>query len=395
MNCCKEGSDIKNLDYGLYLDGVKKRSFVVSMQTAGRIMRPDLLKKKVYAYIIEVLHSSVDGDGLSIEALTVNKLINYYKSILNLSADMDDLTDSANSIDSDNDQTYDEISKEFLDLYKSTYIIEDKNEINIQIGQNVKPCIIKFDMKTIDWSKFAEYLDTKVNKICGIRPENNTDKQSNIYMIYIGANSLSNYYRMVKDANEPIWGFRNGPILNTIVQKYFHNKNNKIICFYDPNDENLMFYSSYKYIYSIRLSKKYWNIDSFPHTIFLKYITKINIKFNDLKISQNWSVKFIPRGLIIIDLMKIKNTKPNDSVFEKEINEIINNINYPNNFKTTSDQNSQILKKLGIKEISNIDQLLSEINAELKYGYKLLDKFNRYCQIELSNNLIKDICFLI
>ena len=40
---------------------------------------------------------------------------------------------------------------------------------------------------------------------------------------------------------------------------------------------------------------------------------------------------------------------------------------------------------------TNIDQLLSETNAELKYGYKLLDKFNRNYQIELSDNLIKDI----
>ena len=161
VNCCKEGSDIKNLDYGLYLDGVKKRSFIVSMQTAGRIMRPDLLGKKTYAYIIEVLHSSTDEDSLSIEALTVNKLLNYYKSILNLSTD-DVLIDS----ESDSEQSYDDISKEFLDLYNSTYILEDKNEINIQIGENVQPCVIKFDIKTIDWSKFAEYLDTKVKKIC-------------------------------------------------------------------------------------------------------------------------------------------------------------------------------------------------------------------------------------
>ena len=90
----------------------------------------------------------------------MNKLLNYYKSILNLSEN-DNLTDSTNS-----ETNYDEISKEFLDLYNSTYIIKDKNEIHIQIGQNVLPCIIKFDMKTIDWSKFTEYLDIKIKKIC-------------------------------------------------------------------------------------------------------------------------------------------------------------------------------------------------------------------------------------
>ena len=159
VNCCKEGSDIKNLDYGLYLDGVKKRSFVVSMQTAGRIMRPDENKLKKYAYIIEVLHASTDENGLSVEAMTVNKLISYYKSILNLGEE------DRNDID------YNLIGKQFMDLYNATYINEIKNEVEIQIGLNVEPCIIKFDMKTIDWSKFREYLDQHVKKISGDKTE--------------------------------------------------------------------------------------------------------------------------------------------------------------------------------------------------------------------------------
>ena len=159
VNCCKEGSDIKNLDYGLYLDGVKKRSFVVSMQTAGRIMRPDENKLKKYAYIIEVLHASTDENKISVEAMTVNKLISYYKSILNLG------DDNKNNID------YNLIGKQFMDLYNATYINEIKNEVEIQIGVNVEPCIIKFDMKTIDWSKFREYLDQHVKKISGDRIE--------------------------------------------------------------------------------------------------------------------------------------------------------------------------------------------------------------------------------
>jgi hypothetical protein len=88
---------------------------------------------------------------------------------LNLSEEIDKSTDDVltDSTDlTDTDQSYDEISNEFLDLYKSTYILEDKNEINIQIGENVQPCVIKFDMKTIDWSKFKEFLNIKINKIC-------------------------------------------------------------------------------------------------------------------------------------------------------------------------------------------------------------------------------------
>lgn len=161
VNCCKEGSDIKNLDYGLYLDGVKKRSFVVSMQTAGRIMRPDEKKLKKYAYIIEVLHASTDENGLSVEAMTVNKLLSYYKSILNLGEEIID----------NNNMNYNSIAKQFMELYNATYINETKNEVEIQIGVNVEPCIIKFDTRTLDWSKFREYLDQYVKKICGDKVE--------------------------------------------------------------------------------------------------------------------------------------------------------------------------------------------------------------------------------
>jgi superfamily II DNA or RNA helicase len=46
VNRCREGSDIKNLDCGIYLDNVKKRSTLVLIQTVGSILRPDKNKNK-------------------------------------------------------------------------------------------------------------------------------------------------------------------------------------------------------------------------------------------------------------------------------------------------------------------------------------------------------------
>jgi hypothetical protein len=109
---------------------------------------------------------------------------------LNLSTDVD-LTD--NLTESETDQSYDEISKDFLELYNSTHIIESKNEINIQIGENVQPCVIKFDMKTIDWSKFKEFLNIKINKICKLDATKQFDLIINVIKGLDIFNSDANY----------------------------------------------------------------------------------------------------------------------------------------------------------------------------------------------------------
>jgi hypothetical protein len=52
VNRGKEGSDIKNLDAGIFLDAVKYRSITVSLQTFGRVMRPDKEKKRKRRWFI-------------------------------------------------------------------------------------------------------------------------------------------------------------------------------------------------------------------------------------------------------------------------------------------------------------------------------------------------------
>ena len=45
------------------------------------------------------------------------------------------------------------------------------NKNKVLMYMFLKETIIKFDMKTIDWSKFRDYLDQTVKKICGIKTE--------------------------------------------------------------------------------------------------------------------------------------------------------------------------------------------------------------------------------
>jgi superfamily II DNA or RNA helicase len=154
VNCCKEGSDIKNLDYAIYLDGVKKRALHVSLQTAGRVMRPDQNKLKKYAYIIELLKvtdSDDDDKEKPIEYLTVKKLFNYYKTILNLSNE---------SLICENEQ----LVNKFEEIYGNTHIDETNSEIIINIAPNVEPCIIKLDMKTINWSMLKDFMSKELAK---------------------------------------------------------------------------------------------------------------------------------------------------------------------------------------------------------------------------------------
>ena len=81
-NRVKEGSDIKNLDCGIFLDVVKHRSIVSSLQSIGRTMCPDKAKKKKSAYIYESIKLD---ENKTIESLSVGTVLNYYRKILNIS----------------------------------------------------------------------------------------------------------------------------------------------------------------------------------------------------------------------------------------------------------------------------------------------------------------------
>jgi superfamily II DNA or RNA helicase len=146
VNRVKEGSDIKNLDCGIFLDAVKNRSIVSSLQSIGRIMRPDEEKKKKYAFIIESVKLD---ENKTIESLSVSTVLNYYKKILNIS------TLSSNT---------DYIEK-IQELFDETKIVNDNNKKSIHIiidkEKDIR-CKINLNIKSIDWRIFQNSLRTEL-----------------------------------------------------------------------------------------------------------------------------------------------------------------------------------------------------------------------------------------
>jgi superfamily II DNA or RNA helicase len=145
VNRIKEGSDIKNLDCGIFLDAVKKRSIISSLQSMGRIMRPDKENKKKCAYIIECV--KIDAKNKDIESITVKKVLDYYRKILNISS----LSKSIGYLD------------DILKLFDDTEIIneENKNILNIKINNNIN-LKINIKVKQIDWRIFQNKLRSEL-----------------------------------------------------------------------------------------------------------------------------------------------------------------------------------------------------------------------------------------
>ena len=142
VNRVKEGSDIKNLDCGIFLDAVKHRSIVSSLQSIGRIMRPDEAKKKKYAHIIESVKLD---ENKTIENLTVSTVLNYYKKILNISNITADI----------------EYISKIQKLFDETRIVtrDGKKEVHIIIDEKKDiRCKINLDIKEIDWRVFQNSL---------------------------------------------------------------------------------------------------------------------------------------------------------------------------------------------------------------------------------------------
>ena len=158
VNRCREGSDIKNLDCGIYIDNVKKRGILVSIQTVGRILRPDKEKLKKCGFIIDTF---INDGKIEIEILTAQKVISYYEKILSLSCDENliGMLETYNKMkEMCYNTTYDDITKKIkikLDDFK-----EHDTEINLELIT-----------KIFDWSKFKEKIEKIMDYNFGITKE--------------------------------------------------------------------------------------------------------------------------------------------------------------------------------------------------------------------------------
>jgi hypothetical protein len=152
VNRCREGSDIPYIDCGIYLDQVKKRSILVSIQTSGRVLRKDPEKKKTKGYIIDTF---VNDGKIEVEIMTANMLIAYYEKILQLTND--DVSDKINK--------YSAMRK----IFNETTFDETKKTINVKLDDEHQTEInLELITTNFDWEKFKlRIVDIieKTNKI--------------------------------------------------------------------------------------------------------------------------------------------------------------------------------------------------------------------------------------
>jgi superfamily II DNA or RNA helicase len=158
VNRCKEGSDIKNLDCGIYIDHVKKRGILVSIQTVGRILRPDKDKLKKCGYIIDTF---INDGKIEIEIMTAHKVISYYEKVLTLSSD-------------ENLIGMIEIYNKMKEMCLYTEYDSQSNKIKIKLDdlkEHDTEIKLELTTKNFDWTKFKDKLEKIIDNNFGISQE--------------------------------------------------------------------------------------------------------------------------------------------------------------------------------------------------------------------------------
>ena len=200
---CREGSDIKNLDMGVYLDHVKKRGILVCIQTVGRILRPDIKKLKRCGFIIDTFIN--DGE-IEIEVMTAQRIISYYEKVLGLTTD-----------DAYNDLL--EKYKKMKEMFNDTTYDENSKKIKIKIDDNIEhDTEIKLELitKNFDWSKFTKKINSIIDKNFGI------DEDESLKTEYELLKEKIQKYNKVNSKN-------NSKLNNKLEYKKYAEKNKLVI----------------------------------------------------------------------------------------------------------------------------------------------------------------------
>jgi len=155
VNRHREGSDIPYLDCGLYLDAVKIRSILVSLQTAGRIIRIDPFGLKTRGIVVDLFVSDGEKKG---GLLTVQKIIGYYREIAHLEVNEDSMNQY----------------RQLLELFDNTEFDEKEQLIKIKIDDDRRHDIqlkIKLIHKEDDWQNIRDAMRRKIIREAKISKE--------------------------------------------------------------------------------------------------------------------------------------------------------------------------------------------------------------------------------
>jgi superfamily II DNA or RNA helicase len=262
VNRGKEGSDIKHLDMGLFLDAVKQRSITVSLQTFGRVMRPDKEGKKKVGYIVECI--KID-ENKSVEMMSVKKVLNYYKMILNLAS----LSDST--------EYYDKIIK----LFANTEFDDEAKEVVFNLG-NIKSKL-KLDVQITDWTKLKDFLSKEICQKLKLTKQQLFDKYLNIIKKQKGFDDPeSNFHKLYLKLNHIELG----------LPKNIYNE------FKEIWEKNTW--------YDVLGHKMYLNLNDLRNLIKTKYqhiITLDDKSYNQLQLKNNDKLPKYPLEYYKLDLI--------------------------------------------------------------------------------------------
>ena len=272
VNRCKEGSDIKNLDCGIFLDYVKKRSILISIQTVGRILRPDIKKLKKNGHIIDTF---INDGKIEIEVLTAQKVLSYYEKILGMTGDENckGMIETYKKIKKMCDETeYDDITK------KIKIKIDDDKKHDTEIK-------LELTTKIFNWSNIKNKLENIIDDNFGINKEqkfnliieklkktNNFDVEKDFWKVYNKLDFKKLNLPEKKELFEEFKDFFDNKswfeIMNFDISKYYKTIKhciNAIFNLLDKFDGELITSEIYE---TLRIYDK--KLPPFPHEYFKK-----------------------------------------------------------------------------------------------------------------------------
>ncbi len=193
----REGSDIKNLEICIFIDGVINRSPIPFIQSIGRVLRLDNNndnnndnknnKKKKYGYVIDCI---IKGDTKIYEKEICNKIIGYYISLENIN-----IEENENN----------EITKyeRYINLMKNINFDVSSNNIILNFNKTNDKLMIK--VEGLEWKNISEKLDEIIRNRIIISAEEKLRSISKILKEKFNFNEKTDFneeYKKISEENK-------------------------------------------------------------------------------------------------------------------------------------------------------------------------------------------------
>ena len=277
VNRYREGSDIDYLDCGMYINCVKNRGEIPTIQCAGRVTRPDNNRLKSCGHIIDRIVTNGNPN------IWFEKIISYYTYMFNFC-----------------DREQYELINEIDKLKKTIKIDEDKRTVRISIDQ--KEIGFKIHSNKIDMSNFKEdfitYINVTYHNEVFIQPLSNNFKVIENYdkTIKIKPN-ISN---IVLKNDERVWGLSNG---SGNKQTWSNMQIGNIYILF--KSDKLFIGKIVRKEDSSDISKELWNDEIFRYIIIFKLIGSKEIGKKEFTTKLGYKETYNPRGCIRVSNVNI------------------------------------------------------------------------------------------